>query len=258
MNSTPTSPISETDLLAYVDDQIDVARRIEVEDYLARNPDVAAQVMADLRTRDMLRLAFAGELPRPAEPTLEAARRLERGLVWRAFGLRLRRAAAVVALIGIGWFAHAQIGLFEIADSNASPKLPAFVEDALHSHKTAFLRAGMTSQPEIPAYDRAEIAAATGIELPRLPDEWRIVDVQVFPARDGHSVEMIVDTRDLGRVALFATHVSAFHVIAPTLARFDNTKAVYWQNGQLAYALTGAANENAMRRTALKLSHPLQ
>jgi anti-sigma factor RsiW len=252
-----SSPVTETDLLAYVDDQIDVARRIEIEDYLARNPEAAAQVMADLKIRDALRLSTAGNLPRPPERMFEAAGRLERGLAWREFGFKIRRVAAVAALIGFGWFAHAQIGLFEIADSAASPKLPAFVEDALHSHNTALLRARMTSQPETASYDPAEIAAETGIELPMLPKDWRVVDVQVFPSRDGHCVEMVIETKNIGRLSLFAAHVSAFHVIAPTTARFDSASAVYWQTGQLAYALTGTASENAMRRVALALAPTL-
>jgi anti-sigma factor RsiW len=251
------SPVTETDLLAYVDDQIDVARRIEVEDYLARHPEAAAQVMADLKTRDALRLALGGELPRPPEPMFEAAGWLERGLAWRELGLRLRRVAAVVTLVGIGWLAHAQVGLFEISDSAASPKPPTFVEDALHSHQTAFLRARMASQPEVASFDPAEIAAETGIELPQMPADWRVADVQVFPSRDGHSVEVVIETKDLGRLALFAAHVPNFHVIAPTTARFDTTKAVYWQTGQLAYALTGTADEAAMQRMALKLAHAL-
>ena len=49
-----TDPITETDLHAFVDDQLEVTRRIEVEDYLAGHPEVAARVMADLRTRDAL------------------------------------------------------------------------------------------------------------------------------------------------------------------------------------------------------------
>ena len=252
------SPVTETDLLAYVDDQIDVARRIEIEDYLARNPEAAAQVMADLKARDALRLALTGDLSRPPEPTFEAAHRLERGLLWREFGLRLRRVAAVVTLIGFGWFAHAQVGLFQIADSAASPKPPAFVEDALHSHNTALVRARMTSQPETENYDPTEIASVTGIELPPLPKDWRVVDVQVFPSRDGHSVETVIETKDLGRLSLFAAHVSAFQVIAPTTARFDSARAVYWQTGQLAYALTGTAGEGAMRRMALTLVDTLQ
>ncbi len=253
-----SSPITETDLLAYVDDQIDVARRIEIEDYLARNPEAAAQVMADLKIRDALRLSMADDLPRPPEAMFEAASRLERSLAWRELGLKLRRVAAVVTLVGVGWFAHSQVGLFEIADSAASPKLPAFVEDALHSHNTALVRASMASQPVAANYDRAEIVSATGIELPSLPKDWRVVDVQVFPSRDGHSVEMVIETKNLGRLSLFAAHVSAFHVIAPTTARFDTASAVYWQTGQLAYALTGTASENAMKRVALALAPTLQ
>ena len=41
-------PITEDDLHAYVDDQLDATRRIEVEEHLAHNPEAAARVMADL------------------------------------------------------------------------------------------------------------------------------------------------------------------------------------------------------------------
>jgi anti-sigma factor RsiW len=188
---------------------------------------------------------------------ISAAVRLERVLGWQEFSLKLRRMAAVVALIGFGWFAHGQVGL-GIADSEASPKPPAFVEDALHSHETALVRARMVSQPEVEAYDPAEILTETGIRLPALPEGWRVRDAQVFPSRDGHSVEITVDAGDLGRVSLFAAHVPVFNVITPTLARFESTKAVYWQTGQLAYALTGTGSDKALERAALRLSRTLQ
>ena len=63
----PLDPISDADLNAYVDDQLDMRRRIEVEDHLAHHPHVAAQVMADLRSCDELRLAF------PKPPTCAAS-----------------------------------------------------------------------------------------------------------------------------------------------------------------------------------------
>jgi anti-sigma factor RsiW len=252
-----SDPITEADLLAYVDDQLGAARRIEVEDYLAHNPGAAMLVMADLKDRDALRLTFAANLPRPPEAMLQAAGRLERALGWRALGLKLRRIAAAVALIGFGWFAHAQIGL-GISDSEASPKPPPFVEDALHSHETALLRARMASQPEAADYDPAEILAETGIQLPSLPGEWRVLDAQVFPSRGGHSVEIAIDTGDLGRMSLFAARVPSFDVTAPSLARFDQTKAVYWQTGPLAYALTGTGSDEAIEQAAVRLSHKLQ
>jgi anti-sigma factor RsiW len=250
-------PITETDLLGYVDDQIDVARRIEVEDYLAKHPAAAARVMADLRTRDALRLSFATPLPRPSEKALEAAARLERALTWREIGLRLRRIAAVVTLVGFGWLAHGQVGL-GITDSEASPQPPAFVEDALHAHETALLRAGMVSQPATARYDPAEILTKTGIRLPSLPGEWQILDAQVFPSRDGHSVEMTIEAADLGRISLFAAQIPVFDVVAPTVARFERAKSVYWQTGPLAYTLTGTGNEKPLERAAIRLSNKLQ
>jgi anti-sigma factor RsiW len=252
-----SDPITETDLLAYVDDQLDPARQIEVEEHLARDPETAARVMGDLKDRDTLRLLHAAPLPRPSEALLRSAARLERALAWQEFSLKLRRMAAVLALIGFGWFAHGQVGL-GITDSEASPKPPSFVEDALHSHETALVRARMVSQPETAAYDPAEILAETGIRLPTLPEGWQVRDAQVFPSRDGHSVEIAVDADELGRVSLFAAHVPVFNVIDPTVARFDEAKTVYWQTGQLAYALTGTGSDRAIERAAQRLSRKLQ
>lgn len=252
-----TDPITDTDLLGYVDDQIDVRRRIEVEDYLAKHPDAASCVMADLRARDVLRLLVSAPLPHAREHMLVAAAKLERRLIWRQIGLKLQRVAAVAVLIGIGWLAHAQVGL-GVTDSEASPQPPAFLEDARHAHKTALIRARMVSVPEMPNYDPVEILAETGIRLPELPNDWRVLDAQVFPTREGHSVEMTIEVEDLGRVSLFAAQVTSFNVIEPTVARFGSTKAVYWQIGPLAYALTGTGSETLIERSALRLSRTVR
>jgi anti-sigma factor RsiW len=190
---------------------------------------------------------------RPPMQVLGAARRLERRLIWRRIGLRLRRTAAAVLLVGAGWFAHAQVGLFEITDTKASPKPPAFAEDARHSHQTTLIRARMVSQPEISDYDPAEILAETGIVLPEFPPDWRVVDAQVFPSQLGHSVELALDTDALGRVSIFAARSPSFGMIAPTLARSPMGTTVYWQSGELVYALTGSASEGALERAAARL-----
>src|SRR3546814_11837678 len=125
--------------------------------------------MADLLVRDELRLAM------PATPftagTLEAARRLQRGLFWGQVTHRLRRIAAVAVFVGVGWFAHAELGVLGVQETAAST--PAFVEDARHSHRTALLRARMHSQPPATDYDPAENHAATPLETPPLPARLR-------------------------------------------------------------------------------------
>jgi len=52
-------PITDVDLHAYVDDELPLVRRIEVEACICHHPEKAAHVMADLRIRDELRLALA-------------------------------------------------------------------------------------------------------------------------------------------------------------------------------------------------------
>ncbi|WP_457814383.1 hypothetical protein U8C43_34740 (plasmid) [Sinorhizobium meliloti] len=98
-----TNDVVDFDLHAYVDAQLDVARRIEIEAYLSQHPQAAAQVMADLRIRGELRLALA-ERPSPAKPmTREAAARLQRSLGSRHQYGALQRAAVVLVIVtGLG------------------------------------------------------------------------------------------------------------------------------------------------------------
>jgi anti-sigma factor RsiW len=247
-------PIVDSDLHAFIDGQLDATRRIEVEDFLARHPDVAARLMADLRTRDMLRLAFPEAPSRSSPRQLEAARRLQRGFLWRDVGLKLQQAAAIAMLIGIGWFAHEKAGVFDIGETEASTRPPAFVVDAQHAHDTALLRTRMASQVAARSYDAAEILKETGIAVPDLPQDWRVADVQVFPSQEGHGLEMALDAPQLGRVSLFASRTAAARPLGPSLARSTASLTIYWQAGTLAYALTGSAPEPALRQAAAKLS----
>jgi anti-sigma factor RsiW len=57
-------PVTESDLLAYVDGRLDAARRGEVEDHLLRHPEDRLRIAADLAIAEGLRLLFGR--PRPA------------------------------------------------------------------------------------------------------------------------------------------------------------------------------------------------
>jgi anti-sigma factor RsiW len=253
----PIDPITETDLHAYVDDQLAVARRIEVEAHLSRHPDMAARVMSDLRGRDELRVALAEQQVTGRPATYEAARRLSRALSRDMLLGRLRRMAAVIAFMAIGWFAHAQFGGLGITESIASAPPPAYVEDAARAHRTALVRASMHSQPGLPDYDREEIRSATAIVVPDLPKGWQVLDVQVFPSTYGPSVEMALKTQDLGTLSLFAVRPGGFNVRPATVAASNDVTAVYWQIGEVAYALVGKAESRALEGAAGRLARTL-
>lgn len=117
-------PISDNDLTAFVDDQLDGLRRLDVEAHLARNPEIAAEVMAALHNRDTLREAFSQHPGPGPERNRAAARRLDRSLAWRRIGDRLRRAAVIALLVGAGWLAHSDPGSLGVPDTFASPVDP--------------------------------------------------------------------------------------------------------------------------------------
>ncbi|RUW20815.1 anti-sigma factor [Mesorhizobium sp. M4B.F.Ca.ET.215.01.1.1] len=249
-------PVTDADLDAYVDDQLEVARRIEVEAFLSTRPEAAARVMSDLRTRDELRVALAAKgMARPA--TTEAARRLERGLGRdRIFGV-LQRAAAAAILIAAGWLANGIFGPVAVTKVVASTQPPAYVEEAVRAHRTTLVREAMTSQREAPNYNPGEIRAATAIVMPSLPGEWKVRDVQIYPSRFGPSVEMALETKDLGLVSLFAIRPGTFDVVKPALAPSGDISSAYFQIGEVAYAVVARSDARDLDRAAETLARTL-
>lgn len=247
-------PITDTDLIAYVDGQLDTMRRLEVEAHLARNPEDAARVMADLRDRDAMREAFASAPDMGPDHLRLGARRIDRAMAWQRVGARLRRAAVIVVLVGAGWLAHTEIGTFGVPDTYASTIDPELAEEARQARQAAVVRARAPSQPAARSYDRADLQAATGLDLPVLPDDWSVRDVQVFPGRHGTGVEITVDAKNLGEVSLFATRNHVAAGIPDEIARFGDGLTSYWRNGNTAYALSGPQTEGDLAKATSVLA----
>lgn len=256
MNGT-VDPVTDADLDAYVDDQLDVTRRIEVEAFLSARPEAAARVMSDLRTRDELRVALAGSkgMARPA--TADAARRLERGLAQGRIFVALQRAATVAVFVAAGWLANGIFGPMLVTRVVASPQPPAYLEEAIRAHKTTLVRETMPSQPEAPNYVAGEIRAATAIVMPSLPKDWKVRDVQIYPSRFGPSVEMAVETKEMGLVSLFAIRPGTFDVVKPTVAPSGDISSAYFQIGDVAYAVVARSDVQNLDRAAEMLAETL-
>lgn len=251
---TDLDTIVDTDLDAYIDNQLDAAGRLRVETWLAKNPDTAARVMADLGMRTTLKLAMTSDVISGRPETREAARHLSSGLSNARMWNSLRKVAAVGLLVSAGWFAHSSMGPKEVI---ASVHPPAFVEQAVRAHQTAIVRAGMHSQPEAKTYDRNDIRAATAIVMPELPEEWTVVDVQVFPSDFGPSVETSVRTESGVLISLFAVRPGQFAVEPVTDLNLSEAEAAWWQIGEVAYAVisstphTGLTDEAELLRNSL-------
>ena len=247
-DASQANSVSEVELQAYVDGQLDDARRIEVEDFLARHPEAAAEVMASLRTMDALRL-HAQTREEPSARLVAGATRLEQGLkrqVWRRTVLRLTGLAAAVT---VGWIVVSAVQPFGSANRSEAATL-AFVDEALDARRAQTLRQRMASQVETASYDPAELHSETRLAMPLLPSGWKVMDVQIYPWDEGYSITVTAHAGDLGTVTLFA---------APRLDKEPQTMrtlvvgeatATIWQSGGLAYALVGHASENQLHEAA--------
>jgi len=249
--------VTEDDLNAYVDGQLGANRQMAVERYLGQHPAAAARVMSDLSIRHALRLTRTGDVSASRPETREMARRLEAAFVRQAKWLVARRVAAAVVLVAGGWFASTHLNPFSATAVNASVHPPAHVEEAVRAHRTAQVREKMVSQPETSIYDPDDIRASTGIVLPAIPADWKIVDVQIFPSQFGPSVEMSLVTEDQAHVSLFATRPGYFAVEPLQRLALSEADAAYWQIGEVAYALVSDPHNRVLSSEAQKLFQSL-
>lgn len=253
---TQTDSITEFDLQAYVDGQLDDARRVEVEDYLSRHPEAAAEVMAALRTRDALRL-FSTERSDPSSRLIEDAVRLQQGLKRQAWQRKLLRFSGLAAGVLAGWVVITAVQPFGSAPKEAAT--PAFVDHALDAQRALKLRQRMDSQAKTRSYDPEEIRNKTDLTLPELPRSWKVRDVQIYPWDEGYSVGVTAVAGDLGTVTLFVAPrrpTETLDAIRTTI--LGDVTAAFWQSGELAYALIGEGTESKLRDAAWLLSSSLE
>jgi anti-sigma factor RsiW len=95
-------PISEDELHAFVDQQLDGARRNEVQTYLDAHPEVAEQIAAFQRQRDALRAAAAPIADEPIPPQLNLHHLMDARRQSRPWSSWRSMAASVLLLVAGG------------------------------------------------------------------------------------------------------------------------------------------------------------
>lgn len=221
--------IIDADLHAYIHDRLDDQGRRDVEGFLACNPDLAANVMTQMHLRG-------------------------RRTIKRRRGVALTAVAAGLAAClgsGVGWAAaeYRDLDGWREIDGGAPPE---YVEEAAESRQATDLRERMNSQVETAELDVGEIRRSLRIQLPPLPRDWRIRDVQVFPTDEGPSVNLVLETHDARRLQLFAVAASP-RALRPELARKAGDTVAFWQRDGAAYVLSGPRSRSKLLEDASSL-----
>lgn len=238
------SSIGEADLHAYVDGQLEAARRAEVEAYLAAHPEAVALVQHLRAQMHALHVGFDGVLNEPIPVRLTGALRprpwapkLAAGIAWLACGL--------VA----GWFAHARL-----APPAAAPAM--FAKEALLAH---VLYVTEQRHPvEVPAEQEAHLVAwlSKRLDLPiRAPglqqQGFSLLGGRLLPGDEGPLAQLMYQSATGERLTLTVKRAEKPHAdVGFKLMEQGGASAFYWIDRDYGYALTGGIDKNRLLEVA--------
>jgi len=252
-----SEPVTEDDLHAYADGQLEPARRALVEAHLAAHADAAATVR-DIRAQgEALHRAYDGVLnePVPARLTraLTAPRRppaLAAGIVWLACGL------------AAGWLAH---GALPALSGNGEAVVAArFAHDALRAH--VIYAAEQRHPVEVPAQQEAQLVAwlSKRLQMPiHAPDlnaqGFALLGGRLLPADGMPLAQLMYQAADGERLTLTIRNAgpesknTGFRIMEQ-----NGNSAFYWIDRDYGYALSGGIGRQRLLEVANAVQRQLQ
>ena len=235
--SEPPGGVGREELSAYLDGELDAARRLTVERHLARCPD-DAEMVAAFRARDAaLRLATHDlvdqDLPARLAAPLVAARRRRLGAL---------AAAALLALVaGFGAWHMSRQGDHTAAD------LATLVQDAVAAHRGYVAGQGATAAMT-PARDETVIAA---------PDlagfGYRLVGSQLIVTGAGPAIQFFYVDAAGQEVTCFFAAFAGLPAAAPASRAVDGIETVYRVDEGIGYVVAGGAPREQLAAIAAEV-----
>jgi anti-sigma factor RsiW len=226
-------------LQAYVDDQLDDARRREVEACLAAQPALAARVAQWQRDAAGLRAALAGDLALPPQPRLDPAsiRRARRGRTRQ----RLVLCASLVLALGLGG-----VGGWQAKSARVAVAAPP-MDDAIAAYRifatdrTRPVEMDASHGPELQAWLSARLGRP--MALPDLqPYGFALLGGRMLATPDG-AAAMLMYQDGAGRRISFYVRPSARFADARGSRRDQGLALRYWYRNGYGFAVVGRADD---------------
>jgi len=239
--------VGEDELNAYVDGELSAERRSAVETWLAAHPEDAAKVAAWRKQTDLIRArygAIADEIP----PERFNIGRLMR----RRYGMAVAAAAAVVAafLVGgvTGWTARS------VEAPSRPTELARFTTDALDAYRLYVVE--VRHPVEVPGDQRPHLnewlskRVGTPLQAPELDKVGlKLIGGRLLPGPTGATAFFMYEGPSGERFTLYCGRTKD----RDTALRYttgEQNAAYYWVDGDLAYVLSGPAEQDKLREIA--------
>lgn len=240
----------EFQLHAYVDGDLDEEAMDRVEDYLRKNPEMAARVRDYLRQKDDIRGFASHEARADESPAIqELGRKLARRLRPPRTS-RWRRPIMVSVLLAAGWLGHM---LYEPLVEG-----PHFAAEAVQAH--LMTSAELEEVPPISPERLSRLFASIG-EAERVPDlrqfGYEAVGMQLLPGENGPFLHIPYRGRDGTTVSYFLFHEDYEDEVPRHVLHRQGVTMMYWQHEHSRYAIAGPLPDDTMASIAAFLDTPV-
>lgn len=238
------SPVTEEELHAYLDGQLELWRTAEVRALLEASPAVAARLSGWRRDAEGLRAALAGIETWTPNPSLDPAV-IRRRMRTRSFQTAARSVCVSLALgaaVLTGWWAR---GAYIGPPRPMQEALDAYRAFAASAYPGLERTAGQGSL-------RLWLAGALGLAHPlALPDlsarGFQLAGARLLATHDGLAALVLYEAGNGQRIGYYLS--PARHFISGTRgwSMEDGLSVRYWYRSGYGYALVGRANDPRTR-----------
>jgi anti-sigma factor RsiW len=235
------SPVTEDELHAYLDDQLETWRRAEVRALLEASPGVAGRLAAWRRDAEGLRAALAGMETWPPNPTLDPAV-IRRSMRRRALRAILRTAAAS-AVFGLG----ALSGWWTRGTYVGPPPRP--MEDAMDAYRTFAARRfapveRATGRDSLPSWLANSLGLAHAPVLPDLSSRgFRPLGARLLATSEGAAAMVLYEAEPGHRISFYLRPARHFIPGTRGWSEGGGLRVRYWYRGGYGFAVVGRADD---------------
>lgn len=227
------SNLSEIDLHAYADGQLDDARRVQVEAHLAHDAAATESVRVWRAQNEALRALYNPVLNEPVPQRLRGVRASRRR--WPSYALA---AGAIGLAFGLGWVSHSYRG-DRAAEVAALPRQAAVAYAVYAPEVRHPVEVGADQQDHLVKWLSKRLG--NELKVPVLTQQgYDLVGGRLLPGAKGPGAQLMYQDKKGQRITLYVSLRNAEP--RDTAFRFsqeDKVAVFYWIDGKLGYALSG-------------------
>src|SRR3954470_7178615 len=238
-------PVTEDELHAYIDNELPVERRGDVEAWLAAHADDAERVRSWRAMAEMLHARYDAVADEAVPKRLEIERLVRQPRKWMLRAM----AAALLAFVaggGVGWFARGAA-----AQPSAFQNLTL---DALDAHRLYVVK--VPHPVEVPGSERAHLQqwltkrCGWEVRAPALETTGlKLVGGRLLPAPTGPASFLMYEGPTGERFTLYTSRAKTGAAQMRYTAA-ENSGAMYWSEAGVGYVLSGPTDKDRLAQVA--------